>query len=74
MAFEGVVHFAAKAVVGESAEAPQLYYSNNTLGTAVLLQAMHNKGVRQIVSSSELRHLRNSRSQFDRGVDAPGSR
>jgi UDP-glucose-4-epimerase GalE len=47
-----VVHFAALAYVGESHENPGLYYRNNVAGTATLLDAMHDCGVRDIVFSS----------------------
>jgi UDP-arabinose 4-epimerase len=44
-----VVHFAALANVGESAENPATYYGNNVGGTAELLTAMHEWNVRHIV-------------------------
>ena len=47
-----VVHFAAYAYVGESTENPALYYRNNVGGTAELVSAMHDCGVRHIVFSS----------------------
>src|SRR2546421_5779781 len=47
-----VVHFAAFAYVGESAENPTLYYRNNVGGTAELLEAVRECGVRHIVFSS----------------------
>jgi UDP-arabinose 4-epimerase len=47
-----VVHFAAFAYVGESNENPALYYRNNVGGTAELLEAMRECGVRHIVFSS----------------------
>jgi UDP-arabinose 4-epimerase len=47
-----VVHFAAFAYVGESAENPTLYYRNNVGGTAELLEAMYECRVRHIVFSS----------------------
>jgi UDP-glucose-4-epimerase GalE len=48
----GVVHFAAYAYVGESTQDPALYYRNNVGGTAELLGAMHDCGIRHIVLSS----------------------
>jgi UDP-glucose-4-epimerase GalE len=48
----GVVHFAAYAYVGESTQNPALYYRNNVGGTAELLGAMHDCGIRHIVFSS----------------------
>jgi len=47
-----VVHFAAYAYVGESTENPALYHRNNVGGTAELISAMHDCGVRHIVFSS----------------------
>src|SRR5674476_1593429 len=38
--FDGVVHFAAKSLVGESASSPELYWHNNVLGSLALLDAM----------------------------------
>jgi UDP-arabinose 4-epimerase len=47
-----VVHFAAYAYVGESAVNPELYWRNNVGGTAELLSAMRDCGVRHLVFSS----------------------
>jgi UDP-arabinose 4-epimerase len=47
-----VVHFAALAYVGESNDNPVAYYRNNVGGTASLLDAMREAGVRHIVFSS----------------------
>jgi UDP-arabinose 4-epimerase len=47
-----VVHFAAFAYVGESNADPIAYYRNNVGGTAELLDAMRECGVRHIVFSS----------------------
>jgi UDP-glucose 4-epimerase len=49
---DAVMHFAALALVGESVEKPELYYSNNVLGSFHLLEAMRQAGVRKIVFSS----------------------
>ena len=49
---EGVIHFAASSLVGESMEKPLEYYENNVGGTTTLLQAMMAAGVKQIVFSS----------------------
>jgi UDP-glucose 4-epimerase len=50
--FDGVVHLAAKSLVGESAREPELYFRHN-LGAALnLLEAMRATGVRRIVFSS----------------------
>ncbi|MDR2695804.1 MAG: UDP-glucose 4-epimerase GalE [Deltaproteobacteria bacterium] len=48
----GVIHFAAKAYVGESVIAPDEYYAANIAGTLSLLRAMHATDVRRIVVSS----------------------
>ena len=50
--FDGVLHFAAFSLVGESVEQPEKYYRNNVLGTLNLLEAMVGAGVRQLVFSS----------------------
>jgi UDP-glucose-4-epimerase GalE len=50
--FDAVMHFAAKAYVGESVHQPDQYYSNNVVGTLNLLEAMRAAGVRRIVFSS----------------------
>ncbi len=47
-----VIHFAAFAYVGESTQDPALYRRNNVDGTAALLDAMQECGVRRIVFSS----------------------
>jgi len=47
-----VVHFAAFAAVGESVENPELYFWNNVAGSASLLRAMQQAGVKQFVFSS----------------------
>jgi UDP-arabinose 4-epimerase len=47
-----VIHFAAKALVGESMRSPDLYWQINTAGTLALLQAMRLTNVDVIVFSS----------------------
>ncbi len=47
-----VMHFAAYAYVGELVADPALYYRNNLGGTLVLLEAMRDAGVGEIVFSS----------------------
>ncbi|HQU91609.1 MAG TPA: UDP-glucose 4-epimerase GalE [Pyrinomonadaceae bacterium] len=47
-----VIHFSAFAYVGESVERPDIYYHNNVIQTAVLLDAIRECGVRQFVFSS----------------------
>lgn len=49
---DGVLHFAAKSLVGESVAKPELYWSDNLGGTLALLDAMRAAGVRAIVFSS----------------------
>lgn len=49
---QAVLHFAAFAYVGESMQAPEMYFRNNTAGTLNLLEAMRANGVQTIVFSS----------------------
>ncbi len=51
-AFDGVLHFAAKSLVGESVEDPQLYWYGNVVKTLNLLQAMLEAGTPRLVFSS----------------------
>lgn len=51
-AFDGVVHFAAKSLVGESVEKPGLYWRSNVVKTLELLEAMRNSGTPRLVFSS----------------------
>lgn len=50
--FDGVLHFAARALVGESMEQPELYWRVNAVGSANLLDAIRAAGVPRIVFSS----------------------
>jgi len=50
--FDGVLHFAALALVGESVAHPGLYYRTNVGGTLNLLEAMVAAGVPRLVFSS----------------------
>ena len=50
--FDGVLHFAALSLVGESFEQPERYYRNNVCGTLNLLEAMREAGVFRLVFSS----------------------
>src|SRR3954453_2363100 len=50
--FDGVLHFAAMSLVGESVEFPERYYRGNVVGTLNLLDAMRATGVPRIVFSS----------------------
>ena len=49
---EAIIHFAASIVVPESISDPLGYYRNNTVNTALLLQAAVASGVRQFIFSS----------------------
>ncbi|EUJ25604.1 UDP-glucose 4-epimerase [Listeria floridensis FSL S10-1187] len=49
---EGVIHFAASSLVGESMEIPLAYLNNNVYGTQILLEVMEEFGVKHIVFSS----------------------
>jgi len=50
--FDGVMHFAAYIEAGESMQAPQLYFRNNSVNTLNLLEAMIEAGTARIVFSS----------------------
>ncbi len=50
--FDGVLHFAALSLVGESVQQPDLYWANNVVGTLNLLTAMVNNKVTRLVFSS----------------------
>ena len=50
--FDAVLHFAAKSLVAESVARPELYWSNNVVGSLQLLQAMRQAGVDKLVFSS----------------------
>jgi UDP-glucose 4-epimerase len=50
--FDGVLHFAALSLVGESVEQPERYYRNNVCGTLNLLEAMNGANVPRLVFSS----------------------
>ncbi|KAB8137681.1 UDP-glucose 4-epimerase GalE [Gracilibacillus oryzae] len=49
---DGVLHFSANSLVGESMENPLKYFDNNVYGTQVLLQAMTEFNIKHIVFSS----------------------
>ncbi len=49
---EGVIHFAANSLVGESMQQPLQYFNNNVYGTQVLLETMQKFAVKSIVFSS----------------------
>ncbi len=50
--FDGVLHFAAKSLVGESVAHPEHYWRNNVIGTFELLEAMVAASVPRLVFSS----------------------
>lgn len=50
--FDGVIHFCARSLVGESVQQPYAYYENNVVGTLNLLEAMRKADVGCIVFSS----------------------
>jgi len=49
---DGVIHFAAKSLVGESKQFPVRYYQNNVAGTANLVEAMLAAQIPRLVFSS----------------------
>lgn len=50
--FDGVIHFAAKSLVGESMQQPDLYYRNNVVGTLNLVNEMLRNNIDNLVFSS----------------------
>ena len=50
--FDGVLHFAAKSLVGESVVAPELYWFGNVVKTLELLEAIRVSGTPRLVFSS----------------------
>jgi UDP-glucose 4-epimerase len=50
--YDGVLHFAAKALVAESVEHPERYWRTNVAGTLALLDAMRVNAVPRLVFSS----------------------
>lgn len=49
---QGVIHFAALKLVGESVEKPLRYYRNNIVGLLNLLECMQEAGVEHLIFSS----------------------
>lgn len=49
---DAVIHFAGLKAVGESCQQPLNYYHNNVYGTLVLLEAMNEANVKQLIFSS----------------------
>jgi UDP-glucose 4-epimerase len=50
--FDCVMHFAAKALVGESVREPEMYFENNVAQTERLLDEVLNAGIRRLIFSS----------------------
>ncbi len=50
--FDGVLHFAAKSLVGESVAEPEKYWRGNVIKTLELLEVMRTAGVPRMVFSS----------------------
>jgi UDP-glucose 4-epimerase len=50
--FDGVMHFAAKSLVGESVQRPELYWNGNVVTSVRLLEAMRRHGTERLVFSS----------------------
>ncbi len=50
--FDGIIHFAASKMVGESVQNPRLYYRNNLISLINILDLMIEKNVKNIVFSS----------------------
>ncbi|MFE3544812.1 UDP-glucose 4-epimerase GalE [Nocardia sp. NPDC059177] len=50
--FDGVLHFAAQSLVGESVEKPEKYWHGNVVKTLTLLEAIRETGTPRLVFSS----------------------
>ncbi len=50
--FDGVLHFAARSLVGESVEHPELYWQGNVVASLRLLEAIRHHGTPRLVFSS----------------------
>lgn len=50
--FDGVIHFAAKSLVGESINNPIKYYKNNIAGTLNIIDLMHSNNIKNLIFSS----------------------
>lgn len=61
---EGVIHFAANSLVGESMQKPDIYYNNNVYGMMCLLDVMKNNNVNKIVFSSSAAIYGNSKKSI----------
>ena len=50
--YDGVLHFAARSLVGESCEVPDEYWQGNVVTTLALLDAIRDNNVPRLVFSS----------------------
>ncbi|RTL69871.1 MAG: UDP-glucose 4-epimerase GalE [Pseudonocardiaceae bacterium] len=50
--FDGVLHFAARSLVGESVQKPEIYWQGNVVTTLRLLEAIRTHGTPRLVFSS----------------------
>ncbi len=50
--FDGVLHFAARSLVGESVQHPEIYWSGNVVASLRLLEAIRRHGTPRLVFSS----------------------
>lgn len=50
--YDGVLHFAARSLIGESVAQPEIYYRTNVVGSLNLLEAMIRAGIGRLVFSS----------------------
>ncbi|MFC3962077.1 UDP-glucose 4-epimerase GalE [Nocardia jiangsuensis] len=50
--FDGVLHFAAQSLVGESVQQPEKYWHGNVVKTLTLLEALRRSGIGRLVFSS----------------------
>lgn len=66
-----VMHFAGLKAVGESCQQPLSYYHNNIYGTLVLLEAMTEANVKQLVFSSSATVYRPSDTYSQYSEDCP---
>ena len=55
--FDGVMHFAAYAYVGESIHEPKKYLENNVMGTINLLEAMKDAHIKKLIFSLSNRDI-----------------
>lgn len=62
--FDGVIHFAALSLVGESIQKPTLYFRNNLFGTLNLVETMLENNNRNLVFSSSAAIFGNPQSEL----------